>query len=313
MSQLPVLTAPLHVPTLEELASLLKDILSKNFAEVEVKVIECPDLTKPPFNLAAPGLCGNCRLLDVGGEPNLFYTKNNYNAFNFEDVASAAELPKAFIIGPGAGSPKVVGKNSELIANVNIEKNIFHSHVAKLVGDSKDTYQLMDYPSHEFGLMLNAMGSDGSPGPVISIRVAKRTGDANFVSSMRSGLKAHYNPQGKVVALGGAFQITKGAIKAHIMPDFPGCDILTQDFVKSWLSFFNMEAPLTCLSVFVTENVGDMTLRLEHTHFFSDHNQGGHYHYDVTPDEVEYVGYYVPCASVYKIAKPADPYPWCPY
>ncbi len=35
-----------------------------------------------------------------------------------------------------------------------------------------------------------------------------------------------------------------------------------------------------------------MQLRLEHTHCFSFHGEGGHYHYDTTPADVKYVGYY---------------------
>ena len=35
-------------------------------------------------------------------------------------------------------------------------------------------------------------------------------------------------------------------------------------------------------------------LRLEHTHFYSldGSHQGGHYHYDVTPDIIEYKAYF---------------------
>jgi hypothetical protein len=47
-----------------------------------------------------------------------------------------------------------------------------------------------------------------------------------------------------------------------------------------------------------------MNLRLEHTHFFSDtaeQNEGGHYHYDITPDEVEYEAYLVAAERVYRI------------
>ena len=36
-----------------------------------------------------------------------------------------------------------------------------------------------------------------------------------------------------------------------------------------------------------------LDLRLEHSHGFNiDNGQGGHYHYDTTPDVVEYTAYY---------------------
>lgn len=37
----------------------LKKGLSKNFEIVEVDVVDCPDLTKKPFNLASQGECSN--------------------------------------------------------------------------------------------------------------------------------------------------------------------------------------------------------------------------------------------------------------
>lgn len=35
---------------------VLKSALSKNFAEVHVDVVDCPDLTEKPWNLAAEGI-----------------------------------------------------------------------------------------------------------------------------------------------------------------------------------------------------------------------------------------------------------------
>lgn len=45
-------------------------------------------------------------------------------------------------------------------------------------------------------------------------------------------------------------------------------------------------------------------LRVEHFHCFSDHGQGGHYHFDVTPKDVEYRGYFVLAESIYRIDQP---------
>lgn len=101
------------------------------------------------------------------------------------------------------------------------------------------------------------------------------------------------------------FRVTKGAVHAHIMPDFPKRDV-NAEFCKTWLKYFSFHAPITCLSVLVTEDVGDLNLRLEHTHFFSDHGEGGHYHYDTTPKDIEYVGYYVPAEELWRIGQPTD-------
>ena len=43
--------------------SALNDGLKKNFSNVEVNVVDCPDLRQPPFHLAAEGKC-NIQVID---------------------------------------------------------------------------------------------------------------------------------------------------------------------------------------------------------------------------------------------------------
>ena len=45
---------------------------------------------------------------------------------------------------------------------------------------------------------------------------------------------------------------------------------------------------------------------MEHTHCFSHHGDGGHYHYDVTPEEVSYLGYYAPAEKLYRVDRPKE-------
>lgn len=45
-----------HVPSLEELAGVLQKGLKDNFADVQVSVVDCPDLTKEPFTFPVKGL-----------------------------------------------------------------------------------------------------------------------------------------------------------------------------------------------------------------------------------------------------------------
>ena len=50
---------------------------------------------------------------------------------------------------------------------------------------------------------------------------------------------------------------------------------------------------------------GELNLREsgEHTHFHSDEhkNDAGHYHFDVTPDEIEYEGYFNTAQEVHRV------------
>ncbi|XP_033228223.1 ester hydrolase C11orf54 homolog [Belonocnema kinseyi] len=93
---------PLYVPCLEELKAVLKEDLSKNYAEVSVEVVDCPDLMKLPFSLAASGLEGNPEILDMGGpgDPAVGGTQS----YNIEAIVSRnSGCTKGFIIGAAQG------------------------------------------------------------------------------------------------------------------------------------------------------------------------------------------------------------------
>jgi hypothetical protein len=84
------------------------------------------------------------------------------------------------------------------------------------------------------------------------------------------------------------------------MPDFPAQQMANDKDVQEWLKFFEMKAPIVCASVFHSYDPG-YSLRMEHTHCYSEHGDSGHYHDDTTPDEVEYEGYFVPAETIYRI------------
>jgi hypothetical protein len=67
---------------------------------------------------------------------------------------------------------------------------------------------------------------------------------------MRNALKEKFGEE--VVAVGGAFVIEEGTAKLHVMPDFDPPPV--DDDVDAWLKYFEMKAPLVCLSVFVSHD-----------------------------------------------------------
>lgn len=62
----------------------------------------------------------------------------------------------------------------------------------------------------------------------------------------------------------------------------------------------------TCVFVLFTVCVQGLDLRVEHTHCFSHHGEGGHYYIDTTPDTVEYLGYFMAAEFVYRIDRPTE-------
>ncbi|XP_069135567.1 ester hydrolase C11orf54 homolog [Argopecten irradians] len=302
----PVESVKTHLPPLDEVAKVLSDGLSKNFASVSTDVVDCPDLTQKPFMLVSEGLGGNPRLADVGGPGFLTPMPQLDKKFTFAQIAKLVDLPGAFMIGAGAGPCEHVGSNSELMNNVLLDNNgqvlKNNAHIAKV--DPKDESCILEkLTCPEFNLMGNFLVTEGKCCKVLEVKAGKRTGEENFVSCMRKTLQSYYGD--KMVALGGVFLIEKGKAKLHIMPDFSKTPMTTQEQVKNWLNFYDMSATLVCVGELVSHDPG-MDLRVEHFHCFSDHGEGGHYHWDITPDDVQYRGYFVLAEQVYRVDQPPE-------
>ncbi|XP_054295310.2 ester hydrolase C11orf54 homolog isoform X7 [Pongo pygmaeus] len=104
-----------HVPSLEELAGVMQKGLKDNFADVQVSVVDCPDLTKEPFTFPVKGICGKTRIAEVGGVPYLLPLVNQKKVYDLNKIAKEIKLPGAFILGAGAGPFQTLGFNSEVI------------------------------------------------------------------------------------------------------------------------------------------------------------------------------------------------------
>ncbi|KAG9464735.1 hypothetical protein GDO78_019462 [Eleutherodactylus coqui] len=253
-------SCPLHYPALEEIADVLERGLKKNFAEVHVKVVDCPDLTGDPYGFPVKGLCGKSRIADVGGVPYLLPTALPDKVYNLNTVAQKIELPGAYLLGAGASCLKSVGMNAEMIFSIKTESasspTVNGNYIAS-INTADNSCLLEKYKErssdHDFGLLSNLYASEGNPGKVIEVKVKRRTGNDNFVSCMRKSLKEHYVD--KSVGLGGTFIIQEGKAKLHVMPrEYSVCPLNTDEDVDRWLKFYDMKAPLICQSVFISHD-----------------------------------------------------------
>ncbi|KAJ8266345.1 hypothetical protein GJAV_G00129330 [Gymnothorax javanicus] len=301
----------LFVPSLEELCEVLQDGLKKNFADSKVAVVDCPDLSQDPFRFPVKGLCGKPRITDVGGVPYLVPLAQLDKVYNMNTIAKDVELPGGFILGAGAVSSKTVGMNAELIPLVLTESEgkpaVNGSYCASINPADGKCLQEKYSNKHsdcDFGLLANLYVCEGKPGKVLEVKASRRTGEDSLVTCLRKTLENHYS--NKSVALGGTFVIQNGRAKIHIMPrEFSACPLNSNEDVNKWLKHFDVSAPLICQSVLVSRDPG-LDLRVEHTHCFSHHGEGGHYYIDTTPDTVEYLGYFMPAEFVYRVDRPSN-------
>ncbi|XP_043218843.1 ester hydrolase C11orf54 homolog isoform X1 [Amphibalanus amphitrite] len=304
MEQLTVKCQSLYQPPQIELAVVLQSALRKNFADATVRVVDCPDLTQRPFNLAAPGLCGSPRVAEVGGVPNLIPSPRREKLYSLWQVPAACGLQHGMLLGAGAGPWPHVGKNSEMIPNLSITEagRCNKSHVVSVEEGAMVQTRL---PADEArsALLCNMFVSKGEPGKVFEIVCEKRTGADNFISCLRKALQARYNE--RTVAMGGVFLIEAGKAKVHVMPDFCATPIRNDDDLNKWLRFYEASAPLVCCTSLLSTDPG-LDFRLEHTHCFSEHGEGGHYHCDTTPAGVRYRAYLQLAESAVRIDAPTE-------
>lgn len=303
MESYPTQTQNLFVPGHDELCKVLSSGLQKFFKQISVEEVDCPDLTDKPWNLASKGICGSPKNLDVGGPPYLVPTPQKEKVYKFETLAEIAGSKDTFFIGAGAGPCHVVGVNSEMMANIRVGKEEKIETYFATIKDQNDKCNLRQINTKEFCLLGNFLASEGKQGKVIKINAKTRISEENFPLAIRKVLAECY-PE-KMIGLGGVFLLKQGKAKLHIMPDFCCTPLQTDDEVNNWLTFNESNAPLVCLSVFYNIDQGH-DLRIEHTHCFSNHGEGGHYHYDTTPEVVEYEGYFVVAEQLLRVDRPLN-------
>jgi len=308
VNDLPFEEKPLHVPSLSELVEVLQNGLKSSFAEVSVTEVDCPDLTQEPFHLAGLGISGKPLLLELGGPPYLLPLVDRSKVYNLKEIVQKIlpETKEILAVGAGAGPFPLINSNCEGIINLKTNENgtvTNQTHIARVTPGEKELCELTQVPKEEVrcAILANLFVSEGKPGKVLRVQCKRRTGEDNFITSIRNILSKQYKD--KVVGLGGVFLLKNGKAHQHVMRDFSKTPIHTEEELNSWLKFYDMPGTLIALGTLVTAEA-DLDLRLQHFHSFSTTNWGGHYHYDTTPDTVEYEAYFNIGERIVRVDKP---------
>jgi len=282
---------PLSTPTLDSVREALESGLSQAFSTTSVTIVDCPDLTEEPWGLAAAGLSGRPQLLHVGGVPYLVPLVKREKVYDMKNYPSICGLDSALIIGCGAGPWPYLGKNGEMMVNLALNNNMVVkqlSRVATVGDDGSCVMETIPDTETRHAVLGDLLICEGLPGKVIEVKCRCRVGDTNLISCMRKVLIEKYPDLS--IGLGGVFQVKKSSAKMHVMPDFSKTPLTAETASSQWLKYYSMAAPMTMLSVLVSNDPG-LDVKVEHTHGWGDEH-GGHYHHDEEPATVEYVGYF---------------------
>jgi hypothetical protein len=259
-------------------------------------------------------MSGNQKITDVGGEPYMHDKKYIGAEFDFRDVAKFIGAEKSYAFGAGSGAMSCLdGHCGELVINANFITNE-HKSVIAMVGKNKECIT-KDYSASKHGGLGNVFYTDGKQGKVIKAIIKGRSGaQGSLTQAIRTALLENLELKGNDhLGLAGVFRVLKGKIKSHIQPDYEDIkheyyDPKQMKCVKDFLQFYQpVGSELQCYTVLWTGDPtgGNMNLResSEHTHFHSYNNkqEAGHYHCDVTPDEIEYECYFNTADEIYRV------------
>ena len=289
--------------SLEQISEALKKGLQKNYKLVEISIVDCPNLKQ--WDCPAEGLSGNQKIIDVGGEPYMHDKKLIGAEFDYEEIAKKIGSEKSYALGAGSGAMSCLGGHcGELVFNENLITNESRSIIAQV--DENQKCKSSKYTARKHGGLGNIYYSDGKPGKVIKIMIKGRSGkQGSLPQAMRTALKENLSTENdNHFAVAGVFRILNGKIKSHVQPDY---DTIKHEYydpkqmkcVKDFLKFYEPIGPhFQCYSILWTGDPtgGKLNLREsgEHTHFHSykGTQDAGHYHFDVTPEEIEYECYF---------------------
>ncbi|CAG9975129.1 unnamed protein product [Clonostachys byssicola] len=305
---LEVSSFPLSPPSLEDIAGNLQTVLSSSFQSATVSVVTSPNFTEAPFYLAAEGLAGDARVVDVGGPGNLYPLPLADKSWSLKEVAKAIGLSadKGSLLGAAGGPYVDLDYNTELAASLSWEgefDNLRNEARYIQVTPSGDIH-VDKSPSDNIGLMGNFYGSLGEPGLVLKIEAEQPyVTNISFSETVRQGVHSIYGDD-VPISLGGVFLVKSGNANYHIMPNFPPASEVpwsnTVDF-NNWLQWRDFDSPVVCLSVLHSADPG-LRLRLEHSHCFSRETDsvGGHYHNGLDAN-AKYEAYFNTAQVIYRV------------
>eukprot|EP01083_Nonionella_stella_P060724 158430_1 len=312
----PTKRAKLYEPKLHDIVPAIEEGLQSNFKQVSVEVVECPDL-REWADLSSEGICGNTRLIDAGGVPFMFDPDlQSTVSYDLNKLVQDCDAQHGLVIGAGAANPKCIGKNGELIPNLAVPNGTNNTRFVKMISSENggnDDPVCRLYNESSCGCLCNLFVSDGACGEdVIHITAKGRTGQLNFTACVRESLQKVAGVGGnQQIGMGGVIKIKSGKIRGHVMPDFlqeqVDCMNPQDNAVDEWLYFYENGPNLVMMTTMITGDptqANSMHLRVEHTHFYTLNegvNEGGHYHYDTTPDEIEYEAYLNTAQYIYRV------------
>ena len=311
---------PLMNVPLDELAEMMSTILSPHFRNVKTAVVQCPDLTT--WGLAAPGIGGMNRLVEVGGDHHLLTEHANSLTIPIDAVSANVHFHGAYFLGGGIAPLSVAGSGELIVSDHSSQHGQLGTRRNRLstVNEAGDV-SLEKYTSSDLSYRTHLMASEGLQEQVVEVHASVRTSTsdecASITKCIQVGLSkllaAHeeYTEPYQQIGLGGVIEAKNGLIQGHVMRDSATQPLTGDETAADYHRKFNASKDVILITTLLSADPmlhprkpnGLDLERLEHTQLFSDSSGvGGQYHGDTNSSErIQYHGYFVPNEAIYTI------------
>ncbi|KAG5313715.1 CK054 hydrolase, partial [Acromyrmex insinuator] len=307
----------LDVPKQTELATVLQNELCSDFEEVTVEWVDCPDLTQEPFNLAAPGLCGDTiSILDIGGISNLFPLLTEDKIFKskiyFTNILQKLDRILSDNLIIGGGQIKQSNTLGELIMNAS-----FSPENEMTTVKNKSNFAYIEMPQKKFilesltdpnpycNIYGNFFVSKGLREQVLKVHVKHRTG-RDFIFALQHATNEFFDLTG----FGGTFIVKNGKTIYHNIKNNWRIPITMKNHMHYCIKYREVQtSPMVAFATFVSaDRYKVMPLKkiilmsISFKIIFKSNADGGYYH-ETEPDNsnTEYLGYFSPATKLYCI------------
>lgn len=311
----------LNSPSLLRIRNDVQAVLQQHFDNAEVSIIKCPDLRESPFHLVAPGISGNTVIMEMGG-PEFLWKQPMPDAKNSWKILDPSNQihrrSSAFVIGAGRSHRTF---NSEIATNFICSKDrriTNKSYFNFVNAQGKCESEVITNPNH---VICDQHGSffisNGTTGCVFKMCAKGRRTNMNFPSVIQSALETSYEPN-YFIGLGGIFVINNGIVRNEIRrPSFAS---------DSSSKIFDTFTPLVAVGTILSRHKhiihhqkiygkdaepthleSNITTQNFHT-FAYNGDRGGHFINDITPDDIEYEGYFNLAKMFIRVSPPQRTY-----
>ena len=229
--------------SLEDLADALKKGLSENFKNVEVEVVDCPNLRE--WDCPSEGISGNQKIIDVGGEPYMHDPKFIGAEFDYQEISKMIDSEKSYALGAGSGAMSCLdGHCGELVINENLITEESKSIIARVGSDKKCIVE--KYSAKKHGGLGNIYYSDGKKGKVIKIKIKGRKGEqGSLPQAMRSSLSKYLKiKDNDHMSLAGVFRILNGKIRSFLFITTKRAKGTVKSYLRAFLLIVGVRALL---------------------------------------------------------------------